>query len=83
MTDTTVYTGLIPSSNAAEPNFVRMVSTTVQPFVDQQTAVASLTTDVDTAVGNSLDYIGQWIGLITAYLLIAVMPVLAGAITMV
>lgn len=56
------YTGLITSEHNQRPKFVAAVSTTAQPFVDLQNALLGLLFDVDTAQGQQLDFVGQWVG---------------------
>ncbi len=58
------YLDLLPSQNRAQPNFSTMVSATVQPFVDAINVLNSVPIlfDIDTAIGQQLDMIGQWVG---------------------
>ena len=63
MLDITQYTDLIPSENASQPNFVAMVSFLCEPFVTNQNILASFPDkfDLDQAVGDQLDILGEWI----------------------
>lgn len=65
MSDLIDYTSLVISEHADKPNFTAVLGTTLQPFVDAQNVLASLPAlfDLDTAVGDQLDVIGQWVGL--------------------
>lgn len=59
------YIDLIPGQNISKPNFVSVVSLSVQPFVDISNFLLSITTlrDMDTSQWGQLDDIGQWVGL--------------------
>jgi Protein of unknown function (DUF2612) len=59
------YTSLITSEHNTAPNYVATVSLSCQPMVDQQNLVAEVPGlfDIDSAVGQQLDYVGQWVGL--------------------
>ena len=57
------YTNLITSEHADKPNYVNTVALSCQPFVDEYDALNNLDFDIDTAVGNQLDIIGQWVGM--------------------
>lgn len=63
-TELSEYLGLLPSANADKPNFLGVLSTLLQPFVDLQNVVAEMPQkyDVEAAVGVQLDVVGQWIG---------------------
>ena len=63
--DITAYVGLITSEHASKPKFTALVSGLVQPVADMTAVAQSLETifDLDTAVGQQLDYIGQWVGI--------------------
>ena len=63
--DITPYLNLIPSANQKAPNFVAMVAATLQPCADLVALSQSVQSlfDLDTAVGQQLDWIGQWVGL--------------------
>lgn len=59
------YLNLITSEHRDKPKFMAMVSFHAQAAVDLQDMMASLITklDVDFAVGEQLDFIGQWVGI--------------------
>lgn len=65
MVDVSKYTGLITSEHADKPKFNAMVSTVAQCFVDQQNTLESFIPafDLDQAVGDQLDIIGEWVGI--------------------
>lgn len=58
------YLSLVTSEHADKPNFIAFLSALLQPTVDNINVVATLPTlfDVDTAVGQQLDFVAQWIG---------------------
>lgn len=58
------YLDLIPSQHRDKPNFVDVVTTNVSVFVRIQEVLESMNAlfDVDVAVGDQLDIIGQWVG---------------------
>lgn len=58
------YLNLITSEYRTQPNFTSMVSTDVSPSVRVQELLASMIPlfDLDNAVGQQLDVIGQWVG---------------------
>lgn len=58
------YLALITSEHNQAPNYMAMLTTLLQPLVDQQNLLQSLPGkfDVDLAVGQQLDFTGQWIG---------------------
>lgn len=62
--DITPYTSLITSEHNQKPNFMAVVATAVEPVADQILVSEGVPTlfDLDTAVGQQLDYVGQWIG---------------------
>lgn len=64
MSNITDYTGLITSEHNQRPNFVATVSLTVQPIVDALNVLATVSSllDIDIAVGDQLDKLGEWIG---------------------
>lgn len=64
MSQVTDYTGKIPSANASKPNFVAMVSTVAQSFVDAINAMDQIEASFNlaVAVGVQLDIIGKWVG---------------------
>lgn len=63
--DISAYVGLITSEHSNKPKFVALVSEMVQPLADAAAVARDLETifDLDTAVGQQLDYVGQWVGL--------------------
>lgn len=65
MSDVTQYTGLITSEHASKPKFSALVAALSQPLADAAALAKSMSTifDVDTAVGQQLDFVGQWVGL--------------------
>ncbi|WP_343726697.1 DUF2612 domain-containing protein [Burkholderia seminalis] len=64
MADLTEYTALITSKHSDKPRFMAVVSTLVQPLVDQMNLIESMPGkfDLDVAVGDQLDTIGVWVG---------------------
>jgi hypothetical protein len=62
--DISKYVGLITSEHADKPKFVALVSGVVQPIADMVAVAQSLETifDLDFAVGQQLDFAGQWVG---------------------
>jgi hypothetical protein len=60
----TDYTSLITSEHADKPKFMAMVSLLAQWAVDRRNLLASIPAlyDIDTAVGQQLDRIGEWVG---------------------
>lgn len=65
MAQLTDYTSLITSEHADKPNFMAMVSLLAQWAVDRRNLLASIPGlyDIDTAVGQQLDRIGEWVGI--------------------
>lgn len=65
MSDLTDYSSLVISEHADKPNFMAVLATIVQPLVDGQNVLESLTMlfDLDIATGDQLDTVGQWVGL--------------------
>lgn len=61
---TTDYVSLLSQEHAQRPNLVAWVQTLVGAMQQNQTILASLPAafDVATAVGQQLDYVGQWVG---------------------
>lgn len=60
------YLDLIPHANRDRPKFTAVVTEAVQPFIDDQIVLLSIVDgafDLDLAVGQQLDYVGQWVGL--------------------
>lgn len=64
MTDVTYYTSLIPSANQPKPNFIATLQAILQPIQENINALNSMPGlfDIDTAVGDQLDKVGQWVG---------------------
>lgn len=60
----TDYTSLITSEHQSAPKYMAMVSLLAQWGVDRRNVLASIPGlfDVDNAVGQQLDWTGQWIG---------------------
>ena len=58
------YTDLITSEHADKPLFTSMVETSVKPFLEviNLELQYSMLYDVDFAVGEQLDVVGQWVG---------------------
>jgi hypothetical protein len=74
MADTPIITveyllDLITAEHAPRPRYMATVSLSVRPFTDGQTTALSYQQlfDLDTAVGEQLDFVGQWVG-ITRYI---------------
>ncbi|RQT08960.1 MULTISPECIES: DUF2612 domain-containing protein [Burkholderia cepacia complex] len=65
MADLEDYTALITSEHAPRPKFVAVVDTLVAPVVDQINVLAGMTGlfDLDVAIGDQQDVLGEWIGL--------------------
>ena len=65
MADLSDYLKLIPAPNNTQPKFMAWASVLLQGLVDAAIVADSLQTlfDLDTAVGDQLDKVGQWIGL--------------------
>lgn len=65
MSNLTDYTSLVVSEHADKPDLMAVLSMIVQPMVDGQNMLDSLIMlfDLDTAEGDQLDVVGQWIGL--------------------
>jgi len=63
-TSATNYTSLITSQHNDKPNYMGVIGILVQPGVDKQNVMGSLPglLDLDAAVGDQLDKLGQWIG---------------------
>lgn len=62
--DLTPYLDLLPNEHADKPDFLAALAAVLQPFADLSAQLETLITllDVDTAVGEQLDFIGQWVG---------------------
>lgn len=60
----TQYTDLITSEHAKRPRFVAKIEVTTAARIDQQAVANALIAkfDLDAAVGDQLDIIGEWIG---------------------
>lgn len=58
------YLNLVPSANRTKPNFIAVLSTFLQPFADITETINSIPFkyDVDVAVGDQLDKVGEWVG---------------------
>jgi len=58
------YIALITSEHNNKPNFVAVMAALTQPFIDLQNVQISMPQlfDVDEAIGNQLDIVGEWIG---------------------
>lgn len=58
------FLALVTSEHNKRPNFMAMVRAVVQPFADNMVTVGSFTGlfDLDVAVGEQLDMIGEWVG---------------------
>lgn len=61
----TDYTGLITSEHQSAPKFMAMVSLLGQWAVDRRNLLASIPAlyDIDNAVGQQLDRVGEWVGI--------------------
>jgi hypothetical protein len=62
------YLNLIPSENRDKPNFLATMTTLVELSAYMQTLLENIQAlnglfDVDTAKGEQLDFIGQWVGI--------------------
>lgn len=59
------YTSLITSEHNEKPRFMAMISLLGQWAVDRQNMLASIPGlfDIDDAVGQQLDWVGQWVGI--------------------
>jgi len=62
--DIAPYESLFTSEYNQQPNFMAMVGAVLQPIADSMSVMASFAAafDVDVAVGDQLDIIGQWVG---------------------
>ncbi|QWA12371.1 DUF2612 domain-containing protein [Sodalis ligni] len=58
------YTDLITNYHRGKPNFVDHIDLSTRPLVDIDGAMIGFINDfdIDTAVGNQLDILGEWIG---------------------
>jgi len=59
------YINLITSEHIDKPNFIASISTILQPIADNAYTLSIMngSFDLDVAVGNQLDIIGQWVGI--------------------
>lgn len=59
------YTNLITSEHIDKPKFMAMIQVITQPYIDNILLLRNMASlfDVDTAVGNQLDIIGEWVGI--------------------
>ena len=62
--DITPYTDLITSQHAVRPNYMATIAALVQPIADEVTLLKGIPAgfDLDAAVGEQLDFVGQWVG---------------------
>lgn len=58
------YLALVTSEHAAAPRFLASLTALLQPLADQLVNLKAMPSlfDLDTAIGQQLDYIGLWIG---------------------
>jgi len=59
------YTDLVTSEHQGKLNFLAMLGVVLQPFVDGINVLESMPSrfDVDSASGEQLDFVGEWVGL--------------------
>lgn len=59
------YLALVPSANKVQPNFMAVLSATLQPMVDAINVVESIPMllDVENATGAALDIVGEWVNM--------------------
>jgi len=59
------YQALLTSLYRPQPNFNAVIAIFAEPFVNNQNVLAGLPAlmDIDSAIGDQLDKIGQWVGL--------------------
>lgn len=64
MTDTSKYTSRVTSEHISSPKFMATIDVSTAPFVDIGAVLTSIPNlfDLDTAVGQQLDIVGQWVG---------------------
>lgn len=69
MANTDSYVNLITGEHQDKPNFVATIQAMTAGFADAAAVLANVPTllDIDSAIGNQLDMIGQWVG-VTRYL---------------
>ncbi len=62
--DITPFTGLITSEHNQQPDYMAMVGASLQPFADLIAEINTINAlyDVDSAVGEQLDVVGEWVG---------------------
>ena len=62
--DISQYLALVTSEHRDKPKFRALVSALIQPFADISALINSMPAlfDLDVAVGDQLDKVGQWIG---------------------
>lgn len=62
--DVAPYVALITSEHRTRPNYIAMITAVMQPFADIVANVNLFVAlyDIDTAVGEQLDALGDWIG---------------------
>ncbi len=65
MIDITTYLNRITSEHKTKPKFMSMVEARLRPFIDLFELLETFDAafDLDTAVGNQLDIIGEYVGL--------------------
>jgi hypothetical protein len=65
MAQLTDYTSLITSEHQSAPRFMAMVSLLAQWAVDRRDLLASIPAlyDIDSAIGQQLDRVGEWVGI--------------------
>ena len=63
--DLTPYLNLVTSEHADKPKFLASISASIQAWADLSVLLDSITTlyDLDIAVGQQLDIVGQWVGI--------------------
>ena len=62
--DVTTYLNLVTSEHRNKPNFIAFLTAVLQPLVDTQAVLLTMSGlyDLDVAVGQQLDVVGQWVG---------------------
>ncbi len=63
--DVQIYLNLVTSEYNQQPNFMAMIEGVVEPIASNTRLLSNMVSlfDLDTAVGDQLDKIGQWVGL--------------------
>lgn len=58
------WLALVTSEHASKPKFIASLTAVLQPMADGLALLNGLPTlfDLDTAIGQQLDFVGQWIG---------------------